>query len=74
MTATRSESKSAGPDVARLRTVGGLGSHEAEAGTSLLVPGSPGGGKAPEAARLPVVQVAAHERDGGRTVAGVRPG
>ena len=34
----------------------------------------PLGGRAPEPARLPVVQIVAHERDGGRMVVSVRPG
>ncbi|MFC5745743.1 hypothetical protein [Actinomadura rugatobispora] len=63
----------AGPSVARLKTVGELGSHEKGAGRPggtplLVVPGPRAGGTPPETARLPVVQVVAYESDGDRTV------
>jgi hypothetical protein len=63
----------AGPSVARLKAVGELGSHEKEAdrpgGAPLLVvPGPRAGGTSLGTAHLPVIQVVAHERDGGRTV------
>ncbi|NYE10350.1 hypothetical protein [Actinomadura citrea] len=59
----------AGPGVARLKSVGELGSHEDAAdrrsGSPLLVVPGP---RAGAAARLPVVQVVAYEPDGDRTV------
>ncbi|SNS23811.1 hypothetical protein [Actinomadura mexicana] len=59
----------AGPGVARLKSVGELGSHETAAdrrgGAPLLVVPGPRSGAA---ARLPVVQVVAYEPDGDRTV------
>jgi hypothetical protein len=63
----------AGTSVARLKTVGELGTHETEANrpgeTPLLtVPGPRAGGTAPETARPPIVQVVAYEQDGDRTV------
>ncbi|GAA2430975.1 hypothetical protein GCM10010191_50820 [Actinomadura vinacea] len=57
----------AGPRVARLKTVGELGSHEKKAAL-LVVPGPRVGGAPPETARLPVVHVVAYEMDGDRTV------
>ncbi|MGW3768186.1 hypothetical protein [Actinomadura verrucosospora] len=59
----------AGPGVARLRSVGELGSHEDAPDRQgdaplLMVPGPRTG----DAADLPVVQVVAYERDGDRTV------
>jgi hypothetical protein len=63
----------AGPSIARLKTVGELGSHVREAGRPggtplLVVPGPRTGGTPPETARLPVVHVVAYETDGDRTV------
>ncbi|MEV0661455.1 hypothetical protein ACIBI3_06295 [Actinomadura luteofluorescens] len=59
----------AGPGVARLRSIGELGSHEDAAdrrdGAPLLVVPGPRDG---DAVRLPVVQVVAYEPDGDRTV------
>ncbi|WP_218905485.1 hypothetical protein [Actinomadura luteofluorescens] len=59
----------AGPGVARLRSIGELGSHEDTAdgrgeAPLLVVPGPRDG----DAGRLPVVQVVAYEPDGDRTV------
>ncbi|MEW2352382.1 hypothetical protein [Spirillospora sp. NPDC029432] len=63
----------AGPDIVKLKAAGELGTHEAEGHGPdwtrlLVVPGPRAGGRPPETARLPVVQVVAYERDGDRTV------
>ncbi|MCP9982757.1 hypothetical protein [Actinomadura madurae] len=62
----------AGPNVARLKTVGELGAHDTKATrpgeTPLLtVPGPPVGEAPAETTHLPIVQVVAYEHDGDRT-------
>ncbi|MFB4315236.1 hypothetical protein [Actinomadura sp. 21ATH] len=61
----------AGPGVVRLKAAGELGTRERDGRDGprpLVVPGPRAGGRPPETARLPVVQVVAYERDGDRTV------